>query len=172
MGVQHVDPTAEPSVVRWASHVGYPFLLLQVLLWPNGVPVTSGTGAPVALNPEGLPFMGPGGMPCCLGPDGDTLLTWDGRALLGPEVRLELMGRQKISACIQAHFHTCVSSTVCATHVRTSCVCDLVQHSTCQPGPLATQQRRASSLMQLRQLWQSPVPLGGQVCRLHPTQLS
>jgi hypothetical protein len=30
--------------------------------------------------------MGPGGLPCCLGPDGDTLLTWEGKALLGPQV--------------------------------------------------------------------------------------
>lgn len=60
----------------------------QVLQWPNGVPVTSGCGAPVALNSEGLPVNGPGGLPCCLGPDGDLLLTWEGKALLGPQVGL------------------------------------------------------------------------------------
>jgi hypothetical protein len=59
---------------------------LQVLLWPNGVPVTSGCSEPVALTSDGLPIIGPEGLPCCLGPDGDTLLTWHGRALLGPEV--------------------------------------------------------------------------------------
>jgi len=122
MGVQHGQHTAEsPAVVppqqpalvtHWASHAGYPFLLLQVLLWPNGVPVTSGTGAPVALNPEGLPLMGPGGMPCCLGPDGDTLLAWDGRALLGPEVRLELMGRTK-DACLCKNCIRMPSTVVC-----------------------------------------------------------
>jgi hypothetical protein len=63
-----------------------PVVTMQVLLYPSGVPVTSGCGAPVAITPEGLPLIGPGGLPCCLGPDGDTLLTWDGKALLGPQV--------------------------------------------------------------------------------------
>jgi hypothetical protein len=70
----------------------------QVLQWPNGVPVTSGCGAPVALNNEGLPITGPGGLPCCLGPDGDTLLTWEGKALLGPQVSVScLLGLPKVS---------------------------------------------------------------------------
>jgi hypothetical protein len=68
------------------SNIDPPPPPVQALLWPNGVPVTSGCGAPVALNPEGVPLMGPGGLPCCLGPDGDTLLTWEGKALLGPQV--------------------------------------------------------------------------------------
>lgn len=82
-----LSPSAPSSYTLLSSpHLLCP-VYTQVLLSPSGVPVTSGCGAPVAITPEGAPLIGPGGLPCCLGPDGDTLLTWDGKTLLGPQVR-------------------------------------------------------------------------------------
>lgn len=85
-GVSLWGPSSQASKMLCMRASAVTGACTQVLQWPNGVPVTSGCGAPVALNNEGLPINGPGGLPCCLGPDGDSLLTWEGRALLGPQV--------------------------------------------------------------------------------------
>jgi hypothetical protein len=59
---------------------------LQVLLGPDGRPLTSGTGLPLAVSPQGVPLMGPDGAPLCLAPDDEALLSWGGLPLLGPQV--------------------------------------------------------------------------------------